>query len=178
MNLQHTHDLFWHLIALQWIPSSLFCVSVPGFVSFNLFSPWHTLPISLPPVPPVPTRIRSHLLHLLLSQPAHFFPSAGDVERSLRGVRDPVSWAPSLLSDGPQSQSLTLSGAEVYTHGKLIPMPCLPHIAVVSKEVRCVVAGVTFPKDKHAVGSHYAEKQHMQWMQWKSGWPNEKRGSE
>lgn len=136
MNLQHTHDLFWHLIALQWFTSSLFCVSVLRFVSFNLFSPWHALPISLPPVPPVPRRLRSHLLHLLLLQPAHFFPSAGDVERSLRGVRDPVSWAPSLLSDGPQSQSLTLSGAEVYTHGKLIPMPCLPHIAVVSKEVR------------------------------------------
>lgn len=87
-----------------------------------------------------------------------------------------MSRAPSLLSDGPQSQSLTLSDAEVCTHGKLIPMPCLLNIALVSKEVRCVVAGVTFSKDRHAVGSHYAEKQHMQRMQWKSDWPNEKRG--
>lgn len=79
-----------------------------------------------------------------------------------------MSLAPSLLSDGPQSQSLTLSAAEVYTHGKLIPMPCLVHIALVSKEERCVVAGVTFSKDRHAVGSHYAEKKHMQRTQWKS----------
>lgn len=59
-------------------------------------------------------------------------------------MRDPESRAPPLLSDGPQSQSLTLSGAEVCTHGKLIPMPCLPNIVLVSKEVRYVVAGVTF----------------------------------
>lgn len=153
------------------IPPQPFCGFVLGFVFFNLFSPRHT-------VPPIPTRTHSHRLHPLLSQPAHFLPGAGDVVHSQRDVRDPVSWAPSPLSDGPQSQSLTLYGVEVYTHGKLIPMPCLPHIALVSKEVRWVVVGVTFSKDKHAVGSHYAEKQHMQWMQWKSGWPNEKRGWE
>lgn len=176
MNLQHTHDLFWYLIALQWFPHSLFVVLYWDLSPLTYFHPRHTLPLSLPPVPPIPTRTHSHRLHPLLSQPAHFLPGAGDVVHSQRDVRDPVSWAPSPLSDGPQSQSLTLSGVEVYTHGKLIPMPCLPHIALVSKEVRCVVVGVTFSKDKHAVGSHYAEKQHMQWMQWKSGWPNEKRG--
>lgn len=162
--------------------SALFSVSVLKMISFNLFSSWHTPPLSLPPVPLVPTRTCSHLLllplHLLVWKTTHYLPSDGDVECSWRDVSDPVSWVPYLLSDGPQSQSLTLSGAEVCTHGKLIPMPCLLSISLVSKEVHCVVAGVTFSKDRHAVGNHYAEKQHMRRMQWKSDWPNEKRGLE
>lgn len=74
------------------------------------------------------------------------FPAAYDTERrSRRGIQ----WArlaPSLLSDRPQSQSLPLSGAEVYTHGKLIPAPCLPHIALMSKVVRRVESRVTFSR--------------------------------
>lgn len=64
--------------------------------------------------------------------------------RAVGDMRDPASKAPSLLSDRPQSQSLPLSAAEVYTHGKLIPMPCLPHIVLMSKVVRCGETGVTF----------------------------------
>ncbi len=83
-------------------------------------------------------------------------------------LRDPVSKAPSLLSDRPQSQSLLLSGAEVYTHGKLIPMPCLPHIVHMSKVVRCVDTGVTFSKDRHTVGSHYTKQQHIERRRWRA----------
>lgn len=56
-----------------------------------------TLHLSLLPVPLVPTGTPSHLL----SQTTHCLASAGDVYRSWRDVRDPVSQAPSLLSDGP-----------------------------------------------------------------------------
>lgn len=69
------------------------------------------------------------------------------------------------LSDRPQSQSLPLSGAEVYTHGKLIPVPCLPHIVLMSKVVR---GGVTFSKDRHTVGSHYSQKQHIERKRWRA----------
>lgn len=69
------------------------------------------------------------------------------------------------LSDRPQSQSLPLSGAEVYTHGKLIPVPCLPHIVLTSKVVR---GGVTFSKDRHTVGSHYSQKQHIERKRWRA----------
>lgn len=79
-----------------------------------------------------------------------------------------MSKAPSLLSDGPQSQSLPLSGAEVYTHGKLIPMPCLLHIVLMSKVVRCVETGVTFSGDRHTVGSHYTTKQHIERKRWRA----------
>lgn len=93
-------------------------------------------------------------------------------------MRDPESKAPSLLSDRPQSQSLPLSGPDVYTHGKLIPMPCLLHIALMSKVVHCIEAGVTFSKDRHAVGSHYAEKQHVEKEGWESAGLNEWRNLE
>lgn len=89
-----------------------------------------------------------------------------------------MSKAQSLLSDRPQSQSLPLSAAEVYTHGKLIPMPCLLHIALMSKAVHCVEAGVTFPKDRRDVGSHYAEQQHTERKRRRSGGPNERRNLE
>lgn len=79
-----------------------------------------------------------------------------------------MSKAPSLLSDRPQSQSLPLSAAEVYTHGKLIPMPCLPHIVLMSKVVRCVETGVTFSKDRHTVGSHSTQKQHIERKRWRA----------
>lgn len=67
-------------------------------------------------------------------------------------LKGPVRKPSTVLSEGPQSQFLPLSGAEVYTHGKLIPVPCLPHITLMSKVVRCVECGVTFLKDRHTVG--------------------------
>lgn len=70
-------------------------------------------------------------------------------------LKDPVKKkkkSSTVLSEGPQSQFLPMSGAEVYTHGKLIPVPCLPHIALMSKVVRCVECGVTFSKDIYTLG--------------------------
>lgn len=94
--------------------------------------------------------------------PFFFLPLiACDIKCSAGDVRDPVRRAPSLLSDSPQSQSLPLSAAEVHTHGKLIPMPCLLHIVLVSEVVHCVeTVGVIFWKDRHTVGSHYTSKTH------------------
>lgn len=47
-----------------------------------------------------------------------------------------------------------------------------------SKVVHCVEAGVTFQKDRQAVGSHYSEKQHIESKQWESGRPNERKNLE
>lgn len=105
----------------------------------------HTfLPVSLPLCLPVLTGLHSHLLLLLLyREPPLFFPPQPATSSAAGDVRDPASKAPTPLSDRPQSQSLPLSGAEVYTYGKLIPMPCLPHTALMSKAVRRAETGVT-----------------------------------
>lgn len=152
--------------------SVLLCFSVPGPISFHLFSPWyhaHILPVSLPTLPLChPGRSFSQgYIHAssIANLPLFFLPPLPATSSAVRAVRDPVSKAPSLLSDRPQSQSLPLSGAEVYTHGKLIPVPCLPHIVLMSKVVRC---GVTFSKDRHTVGSHYTRKQHIERERWRA----------
>lgn len=127
-------------------PWSRLC-SPPPFTYFHPDTMHILSPVSLPSLSVscslILTRLHSHLLlHL---KPPLFSPLP--VTSSAVGAeRDSASKAPSLLSDRPQSQSLPLSGAEVYTHGKLIPMPCLPHIVLMSKVVRCVETWVTFSK--------------------------------
>lgn len=129
-----------------------------------------TLYLLLPPPPFHPlsiflTGLRSHLL--VYHAPPRF-PLLPATSSAVGELKDPMSKALSLLSDRPQSQSLPLSGAEVYTHGKLIPVPCLPHIALMSKVVRYLDSGVTFSKDRHTVGSHYTQKQHIERKRWRA----------
>lgn len=112
-------------------------------------------------------RLHSHLL-LLHPKPPRSTPPPPVTSSAVGNLRDPAGKALTLLSDRPQSQSLPLSGAEVYTHGKLIPVPCLPHIVLMSKIVGCVESGVTFSKDRHTVGSHYTQKQHIERRQWRA----------
>lgn len=155
--------------SLYWDPSPFSYFLPVAFHTFSLylsFSQPSCLPLS-PSLPlslllsPTPTRPHSHpLLHLAPS----ILPTACDI-KCRRRSEGSSEGALSLLSDGPQSQSLPLSGAEVYTHGKLIPMPCLPHIVLMSKVVRCADTRVTFSKDRHTVGSHYTQKQHIEWKQ-------------
>lgn len=150
--------------------SGLVFFSVLGFISFHLFPTWYYAyfpPISL--LLPSPFLPFSHGYIHTSSSIAYlpFFLAVCDIKWSRRreGYR---SKAPSLLSDRPQSHSLTLSAVEVYTHGKLIPMPCLPHIVLMSKVVRCVETGVTFSKDRHTVGSHCTQKQHIERKWWRA----------
>lgn len=77
-------------------------------------------------------------------------------------ARDPAGKALSLLSDRPQSQSLPLSGAEVYTHGKLIPVPCRLHIVLMSKVVCCVeTGGDIFERQTHCGKPLHLETTHI-----------------
>lgn len=94
----------------------------PPCISLSLF--FHSKRDTFTPPPPSP---------LCFLGPPSF--SRLPVTSSAEGdARDPASAALSLLSDRPQSQFLPLSAAEVYTHGKLIPVPCLPHIVLMSKK--------------------------------------------
>lgn len=143
--------------------------SALGLISFGLFSTWfyaHVPPILLLLPPPFLFFSLGYIHTFVAYRP--FFLTVCDIKCSRRREGYRRSKAPSLLSDRPQSHSLPLSAVEVYTHGKLIPMPCLLHIVLMSKVVRCVETWVTFSKDRHTVGSHSAQKQHIERKWWRA----------
>lgn len=151
----------WPLLALSCITvitppqSGLLYFAVPGIRLLSLISALIpcTHPFSyLPPTPAFPLCLllsRSHKATSTppppppapLSRTSPFFSPPPVTSSAVADARDPAGKALSLLSDRPQSQSLPLSGAEVYTHGKLIPVPCRLHIVLMSKVVRCVATG-------------------------------------
>lgn len=145
------------ILPLLLIFNLVLCTRLPHFSSFLSFPSFHHKASFPPP-------------HSSASLP---FLYAAVTSSAVGDWRDAAREASPLLSDRPQSQSVPLSGAEVYTHGKLIPVPCLPHIAFMSKVGRRAKGGVTFSKDRFTVRSHYALKQHKQRRkQWaaKSKW--------
>lgn len=135
-----THHKADFSISLHWDPSPFTYFHPDTMHIFSLYL-FFSHPPSLSPVLSFPQGYIHTSSSFIANLP--LFPVTSS---AVGDVRDPVSKAPSLLSDRPQSQSLPLSGAEVYTHGKLIPMPCLPHIVLMSKVVRWLETGVTFWK--------------------------------
>lgn len=186
MNLQHTHDLFWHRAALQWsLPTNRtsLSLSAPGCVSFHFFLPRHQahyLPLYLPlPSPlslllPLHTRLHSHLRLYIKPPPFSTTCRWQQVQQQTFGIHG----GGLLFAVSRASVTLSNPGCRwgIYTHGKLIPMPCLLHIVLVSEGVHCVETGVTSLKDSlwEAIT---LRKQHGEEVM-ESGGPNEWRDLE
>lgn len=148
-------------ISLCWDPSP-FTYFHPD--TMHIVSPY--LSLSLPPSLSVVTGLHPHLL--LYREPPLFSPPPPVTSSAARDVRDPVSKA---SVSAVRRASVTVS-TPVWCWGihiwQINPYALPPHIVLMSKVVRCVETGVTFSKDRHTVGSHYAKKQHIERKWWRA----------